>query len=375
MKKTEFSGNWTFGGAPVRLPHDAMLHTERRPDAPSGSAGAYFAGGKYVYEKTFAKPDAEHAILEFEGVYKNARVFVNGTAAGGAAYGYLPFFVNLDGLLTDGENVVRVECDNLDQPDSRWYSGAGIYRPVWLHTGSGAVIEPESVCIRTISIDPVRVEATASVEALIELLDGDAVLASKRGTTVSFVLEDVQLWNENNPKRYLCRVSTETDAALIPFGIRQITWSSKGLLVNGIETKLRGGCLHHDNGILGAATYDESEYRRVKILKDAGFNAIRSSHNPASRAMLDACDALGMYVIDEAWDMWYFHKTKYDYASVWREHCLEDLRAIVRRDCNHPSVLMYSIGNEVSEPAKREGVEKAKEMTALLHSLDSTRPA
>ncbi len=374
MKRTGFNTVWTVNGVPVTLPHDAMLHTIRKAGAPSGSSGAYFEGGRYVYEKSFSKPETEYAVLEFEGVYKNAKVFVNGTEAGGTAYGYLPFFVKLDGLLKEGENTVRVECDNAELPDSRWYSGAGIYRPVWLYTGNGEVIEPESIRIRTISIDPVRIRVTSSVEAGIEIRDGEAVLASGSGRDVELSPAGIALWSDENPKLYSVRVFTATDEVTVPFGVRRIEWSSKGLFVNGRETLLRGGCIHHDSGVLGAATYDESEYRRVKKLKDAGFNAVRSAHNPCSRALLDACDALGMYVMDEAWDMWFHHKSKYDYASLWRGNFKNDLAALVRRDYNHPSVLLYSIGNEVSEPVKPEGVQRAKEMVSYLHELDPDRP-
>ena len=163
------------------------------------------------------------------------------------------------------------------------------------------------------------------------------------------------------------------EAAESKFGIRKVEWNNTGLYINGVKTLLRGGCVHHDNGILGAATYDGAEYRRVKLLKEAGYNAIRSSHNPCSRAMLEACDELGVYMMDESWDMWFHHKSKFDYATHWRKNYLSDLKAMVDRDYNHPSVIMYSIGNEVSEPAKEEGIEKAKEMVRYLHELDSNR--
>lgn len=157
------------------------------------------------------------------------------------------------------------------------------------------------------------------------------------------------------------------------FGIRMVEWSPQGLFINGKETLLRGGCLHHDNGIVGACAYEESEERRVRIMKENGFNAIRSAHNPCSRAMLDACDRLGMYVMDETWDMWYQHKSKYDYATDFMDNYKEDIRTMVEKDYNHPSVIMYSIGNEVSEPAKAEGKELAKEMIELCHKLDGSR--
>ena len=367
MKKISFNDNWICNGRPVTLPHDAMIHEQRRPDAVSGSAGAFFPDGEYVYEKTFARPQAGHVMIQFEGVYKNARVFINGKEAGGAAYGYIPFFVTADEYLADGENTIRVEC-SVRHPDSRWYSGAGIYRPVWLWTGPEDSIEPETVKISTVSYDPavIRVHSAQSVRAEIEGIFGE-------GADFELEVPDAKLWSEDTPYLYTARISNGADSEEITFGIRKVEWSNRGLFINGRETLLRGGCVHHDHGILGAATYDESEWRRVKKLKEAGFNAIRSSHNPCSRAMLEACDALGVYLMDESWDMWFKHKNRYDYASDWRDNYLEDLEAMVRRDFNHPSVIMYSIGNEISEPAKEEGVGVTKEMVEFLHALDDTR--
>ncbi len=367
MKKSSFNEYWLFNGETITLPHDAMLHEKRDPNAESGSAGAFFPGGKYVYEKRFDRPKAEHVLLEFEGVYKNARVFINGKEAGGAAYGYIPFFVNADEYLIDGENTIRVECE-VKHPDSRWYSGAGIYRPVWLWEGPKDSIEPESVKISTVSYAPavIRVQAPNVVKVDVDGICGE-------GTDFELTIPNAQLWSEDTPYLYTAKVTNGADSEEIKFGIRKVEWSNKGLFINGRETLLRGGCVHHDSGILGAATYDESEWRRVKKLKDAGFNAIRSAHNPCSRAMLEACDALGVYMMDESWDMWFHHKTKHDYASQWREHYMDDLAAMVSRDFNHPSVILYSIGNEVSEPAKAEGLKVIGEMVDYLHRADPNR--
>ena len=376
MKKVSFNSGWICNGAAVQLPHDAMIHEKRVPGHASGSAQAFFPGGNYVYEKTFEKPAAEHVVFQFEGVYKNAKVFINGKEAGGAPYGYIPFFVCADELLVDGENTIRVECENNDQPDSRWYTGAGIYRPVWLWTGPKHAIAPEAVKIQTVSIDPakVRVMTECDGEPVVQILDGDKVVAEGKGHDVELTVPNATAWSENTPKLYTCVVTADCDVAETRFGIRTISWDNKGFYINGKRTLLRGGCVHHDNGILGAANPDEADYRRVKMMKEAGFNAIRSAHNPCSRAMLDACDELGVYMMDESWDMWFHHKNKYDYATHWRKNYIADLQAMVDRDYNHPSVVMYSIGNEVSEPAKEEGVEKTKEMVAFLKEKDGTRP-
>ena len=367
MKKTTFNENWIYNGQSVALPHDAMIHEQRNPNAACGSAGAFFPDGEYVYEKTFERPEAEHVLFQFEGVYKNAKVFINGKEAGGAAYGYIPFFVCADEYLVAGENTIRVECA-VKHPDSRWYSGAGIYRPVWLWEGPADSIEPESVRISTVSYDPavIRVQSPKAVKVEVEEVSGE-------GTDFELTIPDAKLWSDTTPYLYTAKVSNGADSEEIKFGVRKVEWSNKGLFINGRETLLRGGCLHHDNGILGAATWDESEWRRVRKMKKAGFNAIRSAHNPCSRAMLEACDALGVYMMDETWDMWFHHKTKYDYATEWRDNYLADIDAMVARDFNHPSVILYSIGNEVSEPAKQEGIEKIREMVARIHAADPNR--
>ncbi len=368
MKKTDFNGGWSFEGRTVRLPHDAMICGERKADAACTGAGAYFPGGKYVYEKSFARPEAEHVLIQFEGVYKNAKVFLNGREAGGAPYGYIPFFVCADEFLVDGENTIRVECDVADQPDSRWYSGAGIYRPVWLWEGPADSIEPESVRLSTLSCAPAKVHVHSEKPVTVEMGG-----VAGEGTDFDLTIPDAKLWSEENPYLYTVSVTNGSDSAEFLFGIRKITWSSAGLCINGRQTLLRGGCVHHDNGILGSASYDESEYRRVKKLKEMGFNAIRSAHNPCSRAMMEACDELGVYLMDESWDMWFNRKSKYDYAGQWKDNHMKDLAAMVSRDFNHPSVILYSIGNEVSEPAKPEGLAVEREMVDFLHKEDPGR--
>ena len=377
MKKESFNSGWMFCkedvSAAVTLPHDAMIHQNREPDAPSGSAQAYFPGGTYVYEKRFSRPDAEHVIFQFEGVYKNARVYINDREALSVAYGYIPFFVHADQFLTEGENCIRVECDNKEQPDSRWYTGAGIYRPVWMWTGNGEILEPESVQVTTLSTEPAVIRVQSGKAADISILYRGQQVACGYGTDLELEIPDAKLWDAETPELYTCRACTEMDEESFLFGIRTVTKDRSGLKINGKEVLLRGGCIHQDSGIVGAAAFDELEWRRVKKLKEAGFNAIRSAHNPANRALLDACDALGMYVMDESWDMWYNHKSKYDYAGHWRENWKADLSAMVSRDFNHPSVIFYSIGNEVSEPAGEEGIRMTGEMAALLHRLDAGR--
>jgi beta-galactosidase len=213
----------------------------------------------------------------------------------------------------------------------------------------------------------------------ISIYDGNERIASANGDNVELKIENAKLWSADHPNLYKAVVELKKNGKTMekqekPFGIREISWSAQGFKVNGQEVLLKGGCLHHDNGILGAAEYDDAAYRKVAIMKEYGFNAIRSSHNPLSEAMLKACDELGMYVVDELWDMWYITKTKYDYSKDFYANYQKDIYHFVKKDFNHPSVVMYSIGNEVAEPYEEKGVELAKELVSRLHQADSTRP-
>ena len=313
------------------------------------------------------------------------------------------FRADLTGLLTEEGNRLLVEADNSAVPNSRWYSGAGIYRPVWQLTAGRTYIVPGSLRVTTESIDPavVRVECeaaggNASAAAIVK--KDDAMVASVRlqkapdsqRFTGAVMIPDPKLWSDESPELYEVTVTlvpedfaaqaakeetlTVLDEETVKFGIRTLSWGPKGFFVNGKETLLKGGCVHHDNGILGARSFAEAEWQRVAILKNYGFNAIRSAHNPMSRSALEACDALGVYVMDELWDMWFQKKNPHDYAEHFMAHFKEDIASMVDKDYNHPSVVMYSIGNEVSEPAKPEGLAVAKEIVTELKKLDSSRP-
>ncbi|MCD8286044.1 MAG: DUF4982 domain-containing protein, partial [Clostridia bacterium] len=313
---------------------------------------------------------------QFEAVYKNAVVSLNGRRICSHAYGYTSFWADC-GVLRDGVNIISVACSNKDQPDSRFYSGAGIYRPVWAWVGDG--LTEEDIRITTESVSPAVVRIMVSQpeegpkrEARFSILDGDDLVAIG-GTTNGVwdaTIPDAKLWSAESPHLYTLICGDIS----IRFGIRRITWDNKGLYINGRETLLKGGCMHTDSGMLGTASYKDAELRRLRILKSCGFNAIRSAHNPCSRALLDAADELGMYIMDETWDMWYYSKTPHDYASQWQEHYLEDIMAMTDKDYNHPSVIMYSIGNEVAEPAEDKGLRLEREMVQFLHQLDASRP-
>lgn len=399
MKAQAFNENWLFGiygqetRVAITLPHDAMIHEPRDPAAPGGSGHAFFPGGKYIYEKVFYCPadwEGQTVLLHFGGVYRNAQVSLNGEALAWHAYGYTDFTVDLSaGLRCGANNTVTVEVDNTQMPNSRWYSGSGIYRPVELITGGPVHIGWQGLRVTTVGVAPARVRVETShtggaagesqPEVAVAVFDGDTLLARGTGEKVELDLPGAALWSAESPKLYLCRASLlqngqTVDTAETWFGIRQIAWGPEGLLINGRETLLRGGCIHHDNGVLGAAAPPEVEERKVRLLKEAGFNAIRSAHNPASEALLAACDRYGLYVMDESWDMWYKHKRPHDYAGQFMEGYQADLGAMVEKDYNHPSVIMYSIGNEVAEPVEERGMDLARELVARLHELDGTRP-
>lgn len=391
MRSINFNKGWTVtkeGGTPqsVTLPHDAMIHETRQPDAVGGSAHGFFPGGIYEYVNRFPVPPdwkGKTVCLHFEGVYKNAGIYLNGELAYSRPYGYVPFTVCLDKYLRYGEtNEVRVVADNSQLPNSRWYTGSGIYRPVSLLIGEKQHIFHQGVSVTTLSYQPprIRVETKATGGNVgVEILDGVQLLASASGNDVEISLPEAGLWSDKSPKLYTCRVTLREDGQVVDtedvrFGIRLIEWGPNGLFVNGQETLLRGGCVHHDNGSLGACSFPETEDRKVRIMKEAGFNAIRSAHNPCSAAMLDACDKYGVYLMDETFDMWYMGKSKYDYHLDFDRWWQEDTRAMVERDYNHPSVILYSIGNEVSEPCEERGVKVGKEQVDFIHSLDASRP-
>ena len=391
MKKFDFNQNWHFryleSGAEaqnVTLPHDAMF-TEKRSLASRGRHNVgWFESHDYEYTKHFELPEeCDTAVLEFEGVYHNAEVWVNGVQANFCPYGYTEFSADITKLLVKGENEVRVIARNADQPNSRWYSGGGIYRPVWLRTAKGQHIRLNGVKIRTLSIQPaiigVTVDTALPGSVQLEIRDpaGQTVQTTeaKINQEIQLQIPNAQLWSPDSPALYTCVARAGEDEVRETFGIRTLTWDAdEGMAINGQRVIIKGACIHHDNGVLGACAFPEAEERKIRLLKEVGYNAIRSSHNPCSRALLDACDRLGVLVMDEYTDMWYIHKNPFDYADTMRQWWRVDLAAMVEKDYNHPSVILYSTGNEVAETGQAEGIELTKQMTQYLHGLDSSRP-
>lgn len=392
MQSIDICKDWKFckkGSAEMKqvtLPHDAMLFEKRDPECGSGSGCAYFPGGIYEYTRMLEIPiewENKVVMIRFEGVYRCAEITVNDRKVGEIRNGYTERIFNLSDVLDYGaENQIRVTVDNSNVPNSRWYSGSGIYRPVRLFVFDQDHIEPDGIRIHTTSYIPAKIAVSVKHtggEIKVHIKKDGKTIAKSEGSDSVMEIPDAHLWSCDDPYLYSCEVELlkngrVMDQRNVLFGIRKIEWSRKGFFVNGVETLLKGGCIHHDNGILGACACTEAEERKVQIMKTYGFNAIRSSHNPCSRALLDACDKYGMYVIDESWDMWYQHKNEYDYASDFIECYRDDLKSMTEKDYNHPSVVMYSIGNEVTEPAEKEGIELAEKLVGLIHCLDSTRP-
>ena len=389
MKATPLLTGWTCRhlgdtapGKPVTLPHDAMLAEPRTALSAGGTNTGWYEGYDYEYRRTLTVPEnalADTHILEFEGVYHNAEVWLNGQKAAFRPYGYTNFYVDCAPYLHAGENELRVIARNADQPNSRWYSGAGIYRPVQLWTAGGAHIALNGVKIRTLSLDPavveVRVKTTAPGTVRLTVDDLPAMQQESDGEAVfTLTLDNARLWTPETPNLYTCRVSFADDVVTETFGVRKVEWGTDGFLLNGKRYIIQGACIHHDNGLLGAVCDPDAVARKVRLLKENGYNAIRSAHNPCSKALLAECDRQGMLVMDEYIDHWYIHKTEHDYVDYFNEWWRQDLTDMVEKDYNHPCVVLYSTGNEVSETAQKRGIVLTKEMTDFLHGLDDSRP-
>jgi len=418
MIRHSFNSGWTIGAnkgffnmapgeapQPITLPHDAMIAQKRTAEAVSGNKKGFFTDKTYDYVKLFDVPveyKDKRVTLEFEGVYMNAMVYINGDFAGQHPFGYSNFYIKADPFLKYGEeNEIRVVTKSND--DSRWYTGTGIYRNTKIMVANMVHIGVDGVKITTPDISNKR--AIVNVETIVEnegvhpqtttiiteILDAEGnvvatdiapltVFASGKETLRQrLYVKQPQLWNVDTPYLYTCRSKVMEGETLLDeethtFGVRSLSLDAEdGLTINGEVVKLRGTCIHHDNGVIGAATFERAEQRRIEILKQAGFNAIRSAHNPLSKAMLDACDRLGMLVMDESFDIWTVNKSSYDYGLYFPTWWEKDIEAMVNKDFNHPSVIMYSIGNEIQEVGSAHGAAWGRKLAEKIRSLDSTR--
>jgi len=420
MQRTSFNDAWQVrpranmfaelmgsGSEPwidVTLPHDAMIGGTRSPDG--NHALGYFAEGDWEYEKHFTAPEewrGKRVLLEFEAVYRTAVVWVNGTMAGHRPFGYANFTVSIGEHLRYGQdNVVRVECSARD--DSRWYSGAGIHRPVHLVVGEPVHVALDGVVVTTPTVDAdgalvvvsTTVEndtnLTTSTEVTTEIVDTDGtVVAATTAPLTMFAGRTETLrqqlhvtaprrWNVDTPHLYTCTTTLAADGSVLDastttFGVRTLSVDPvHGLRINGESVKLRGACIHHDNGVIGSRAIARADERRVELLKAAGFNALRSAHNPMSGSMIDACDRVGMLVMDETFDSWTQAKMNNDYSRSFAEWWEADVEAMVVKDRNHPSVILYSIGNEIPETGKPSGAAIGRALAERIRAIDDTRP-
>ena len=399
--KTLFDSGWQFtrNGKTfnVDLPHDWDIYEAPDPTTgATGTGGGWYPGGKGEYRKTFKTPQADVVKLHFEGVYQKAEVFVNGQKAGQHAYGYTPFTVDVTPFLYKDkrENEVVVKVNNSEQPNCRWYSGSGIYRHVWLQTMPALHIAENGVFVTTHEVSEDRaivgVEVTVANESdrnrnAMVIVGGGQLMVSvparqTKTVSTSYVVRNPHLWSIDDPYLYETKVGLKEAGNIIgeqcvKFGIRSFTYDAeKGFVLNGKPFLINGACVHHDDGMLGAMAFDAAEIRKVKLMKEAGFNLIRTSHNPTTRAFLDACDSLGMLVIGEAFDGWRTAKNPYDYSTLIDSCYREDIHAMVQRDRNHPSIICWSIGNEVIERKDIRVVSTAKKLKQAILEMDDTRP-
>ena len=396
--QTLFDDGWTFSQdgktISVNLPHDWDIYTAPNPESgATGTGGGWYAAGKGEYRKKFATPKGEIVKLHFEGVYQKAEIFVNGQKAGQHGYGYTPFTIDVTPYLFKGkrQNEVVVKVNNSEQPNCRWYSGSGIYRHVWLETMPALHIAENGVFVTTPKIEAnkatVNVEVTVQNEgnseqqSIVEVEGQQKTVLLKAGESkkvdFSYTISNPHLWSPDDPYLYTANVklSTLNSQLSTKYGIRSFSFDAeKGFVLNGKPMVLNGACVHHDDGVLGAMAFDAAEIRKVKLMKEAGFNLIRTSHNPTTRAFLDACDSIGMLVIGEAFDGWRTAKLKYDYSTMIDSCYREDIHAMVMRDRNHPSIISWSLGNEVIERKELRVVHTARLLKKAVLEIDDTRP-
>jgi beta-galactosidase len=392
----------------VDLPHDWSIEEAPNEKNPTGSGGGYFPAGVAWYRKTFTAPPSwkqKRVSVEFDGVAMNSTVYLNGKKLGTHPYAYTSFRFDLIHELDFSKaNVLAVRVDNSQQPSSRWYSGSGIYRhvrivvtePIHVSPWGVFVSTPDvtsatgSVLIRTQLQNDSTESTQASVRTTLLSATGQQVgedqsplrigAGTHEETTQKIALVHPKLWSPDTPVLYravteIIQAGKVVDRVETNFGVRSLAWSvDKGLLLDGKSIKLAGGSVHHDNGPLGAAAFDRAEERKVELLKAAGFNAVRTAHNPPSPAFLDACDRLGLLVLDEPFDVWTKSKAKYDYARFFNDWWQQDVNSMVLRDRNHPSIVFWGIGNEIPEAWTSDGAPIAKQLAAWVRSLDTTRP-
>jgi len=406
------------GWRTLDLPHDWSIENFADNDnedhigpftktSEGGVSTGHVKGGTGWYRKHFTPDDSyrmKNVSVCFDGVYMITTVWVNGKKAGDHFYGYTPFSFDISGLLSPGsDNVIAVEVKNPGK-NSRWYSGSGIYRHVWLTITNPLRVAENGLYVTTnlLSKDTAQIQLSVKLKnsghensegKLVTFIsDTDDRVIDKTEKPVeiepdgilsiaqSLKITQPSLWSVDNPHLY--RATSQVvvkgkiiDSYSVQFGVRTLEFSAgRGFRLNDIPLELKGACMHHDNGLLGSAAFDRSEERRIEIMKANGYNAIRTSHNPPSKQFLDVCDRLGMLVIDEAFDMWEHPKNPSDYSIYFKDNWKNDLQSMILRDHNHPSVIAWSIGNEIYERADTSGQRIAGQLVRVVKSLDNSRP-
>lgn len=417
MKKVNFNKGWRFvlndgldwdakiekWDEVVDLPHDFSIIQKRRPDSRAGAHGGFFQGGVGKYQKTFKAKKGKKYFIVCDGAFGVTDLFINANEAYVNHYGYNTFFVEItDYLRYDRENEVLFRVNNNSQPNSRWYSGAGLYRDVFLCECDGAYIHPYGTFVKTENIfgktaymcTEVSIYADKNQEGIVEFFVYQdkkrtpvaefkrfvALKAGENKVFAKFQIDNARLWDVDSPSMYKIVTKTDIEGARdfdeSVFGVRIVNVDSqRGFMLNGKSIKLRGGCIHHDQGALGTAVYRETEYRRVARLKEAGFNAVRMSHNPQSPYFYEACDRLGMLVMDELFDCWTEGKKENDVHFYFRDNWERWTDFILRRNRCHPSIVMWSTGNEIPQKTGRGGgYYIAADIANKIRSLDTSRP-
>ncbi|SKC42799.1 beta-galactosidase GalB [Ohtaekwangia koreensis] len=425
LRYIDFNANWNFSlnnlssveeisridssWRVVNLPHDWSIEGEFNEKNPAGFGGGPLPGGVGWYRKIFtldALDSTKRIAIQFDGIYLNSEVWVNGQSVGKRPNGYISFeyditpFVNFDGK----PNTIAVKVDNSKQPNSRWYSGSGIYRDVRLVKTSKVYVGYNGIFIRTPAVTPatasVQITATVkndlqedkTIEFVTEIYDPQGKLVKEVESShpvkaneaidvdQSLNVQQPERWSVHSPKLYKAITKVVIDGNVVDdyetvFGIRNFEFDSKkGFSLNGEYLKIKGVCLHHDLGCLGAAFNVRAAERQLEIMKSMGVNAIRTSHNPPAPQFLDLCDRMGFIVMDEMFDMWKKKKTEFDYSIYWNEWHKRDLEDFIKRDRNHPSVMVWSVGNEIGEQWDSTGTVIANELVDIVHTFDTTRP-
>ncbi|MBQ8392529.1 MAG: DUF4982 domain-containing protein [Clostridia bacterium] len=408
MKRMNFNRDWSFRlndgeSQIVHLPHDFSINQERSENAPSGGAGGFFPGGYGVYEKSFVSKKGKKYFFMCDGSFGITEVLINYNLVHINKYGYNSFYAELTEYLRyDRDNILTVRVNNKWQPNARWYTGSGMYRDAFLCVADSSYLDPYGPFAYTENV----IGSTAYMSAEISFYSssrGEGVLKfdiyedgrrspvhsferrvyaieGKNSIGTRFQLENAKLWSIDNPNIYRMKVtlilngSKDSDEAV--FGVRTIVADCRrGLLLNGQSVKLHGGCIHHDHGMIGSAAFPDAEYRRIALLKKAGFNAVRLSHNPQSQHLYDACDRLGMLVIDELFDYWTDGKQKDDMHAFFDDNYIKWTEQIILRNRQHPSIIMWSTGNEIPQKSGRGyGYEIARNIANKIRSLDTSRP-